>query len=146
MTFASEQAMVDRFVEHLEADRAPWGKVCFTREFDYSRGRADIVALAAENLLIAIEAKLSDWKYALHQAYRNTCFAHLSFVLLPRKNALKALEVLSEFEKRSVGLCYVDHEKIVVLHQPARAVPIEPWLAYEAQTVCICGADFVRAQ
>ena len=76
MTFATEQMLVDRFVGLLEANRTPWGEVSYTREFDYSRGRTDIVAVASPDTLIAIEAKLKDWKYALHQAYRNTCFAH----------------------------------------------------------------------
>jgi hypothetical protein len=143
MTFLSEQDLVNCFVEHLQADAGPWGKVRFIREFDYSRGRTDIVALAAEGFLIAVEAKLTDWKYALHQAYRNTCFAHLSFVLLPKKNALRALQHVGEFEKRRVGLCYADGSQIMVLHHASRATaPIEPWLTYEALCGCICGNDF----
>jgi len=47
-----------------------------------------MLAKREANTLIAVEAKLKDWKYALHQAYRNTCFARQSFVLLPKAVAL----------------------------------------------------------
>jgi hypothetical protein len=72
MTFPSEKKLVDRFVSLLETDQTPWGKVACSREFDYSRGRADIVAVISPNMLVAVEAKLGNWKEALHQAYRNT--------------------------------------------------------------------------
>lgn len=132
MTFATEQVLVESFVDLLRLNRTPWGEVRFTREFDYSRGRADIVALADANVVIAVEAKLKDWKVALHQAYRNTCFAHRSFVLLPKAAAMTALQFRIEFEQRGVGLCYVDGAEIVVLQDALHTVPIEPWLASEA--------------
>ena len=132
MTFVSEQKLVDRFVGLLEADRTPWGKVAFTREFDYSRGRTDVVAVSDSNTLIAVEAKLVDWKRALHQAYRNTCFAHRSFVLVPQKIALAAAAFVAEFESRRVGLCYIGESNLVVLQDSPSTVPLEPWLAKEA--------------
>jgi hypothetical protein len=132
MIFQSEKNLVDRFVSLLQTDQTPWGKVTFSREFDYSRGRTDVIAVAETNTVIAVEAKLEDWKYALHQAYRNTCFAHHSFVLLPKKTALTAMSFLAEFERRSVGLCYIDEASLVVLHDSPRSAPLEPWLASEA--------------
>ena len=107
MTFTTEQMLVDTFVSLLETERTPWGAVLFAREFDYLRGRVDIVAVANAHTLIAVEAKLKDWKSALHQAYHDTCFAHQSFVLLPKARALAALNFLGEFQRRSVGLCYM---------------------------------------
>jgi hypothetical protein len=132
MTFTTEKMLVDSFVSLLVSNRAPWGKVRFTREFDYSRGRTDIVALAEADTLIAVEAKLKDWKGALHQAYRNTCFANQSFVLLPKATALTALAFIAEFERRGVGLCYVDGLDVVVLQDSPHSSPIEPWLASQA--------------
>lgn len=134
MTFATEKMLVDSFVSLLVSNRAPWGNVRFTREFDYSRGRTDIVALVGADTLIAIEAKLKDWKSALHQAYRNTCFAHQSFVLLPKATALTALACVAEFERRGVGLCYLDGLDLVVLKDSPHSVPIEPWLASHAMS------------
>jgi hypothetical protein len=132
MTFATERKLVDTFVALLEANRTPWGKLLYAREFDYSRGRTDIVAVAESEILIAIEAKLKDWKTGLQQAYRNTCFAHRSFVLLPKATALTALGSLAEFERRGVGLCYIEGGEIVVLQDSPLALPVEPWLVSEA--------------
>jgi hypothetical protein len=132
MTFGTEKMLVESFLEILESDRTPWSLVRFTCEFSYSRGRTDVIAVGNSGTLVAFEAKLTDWKYALHQAYRNTCFAHRSYVVLPKKAALIALRYLGEFEKRGVGLCYVDCAKITVLRESSFALPIEPWLASEA--------------
>lgn len=132
MTFKSEQHLVDDFVDLLETDQTPWGKLECSREFDYSRGRTDVVALSEGEVLIAIEAKLKDWKHALHQAYRNTCFAHQSFVLLPKKIALSAASYKAEFERRGVGLCYIENTTLVVIYNSRLTTPIEPWLAKEA--------------
>jgi hypothetical protein len=97
------------------------------------------VAVSNAETLIAFEAKLKDWKCALHQAYRNTCFAHRSFVLLPRAVALTARGFLGEFERRGVGLCYIDGADLVVLHESPHTMPIEPWLASEAISH-VCGS------
>ena len=132
MTFETESKLVDSFVGLLETNRTPWGCVRFAREFDYSRGRTDVIAFANAETLIAIEAKLKDWKCALHQAYRNTCFAHRSFVLLPKAVALTARVYLAEFEKRGVGICYIDDAGLIVLHDSPHTPPHEPWLAREA--------------
>jgi hypothetical protein len=132
MTFKSEQNLVDKFVNLLETNQTPWGKVECSREFDYLRGRADVVAMAGPDMLIAVEAKLEDWKEALHQAYRNTCFAHRSFVLLPKNVALAAGVFRAEFERRGVGLCYIDSANLVILHDSPLSNPLEPWLASQA--------------
>jgi hypothetical protein len=132
MKFKSEENLVDRFVSLLETDQTPWGKVTCSREFDYSRGRADVVAVACQDTLIAVEAKLEDWKGALHQAYRNTCFAHRSFVLLPKNVALVAGVFRAEFERRGVGLCYIDNASLVIVYDSQLVAPLEPWLASEA--------------
>ena len=132
MTFQSEQKLVDEFVSLLESDLTPWGKVAVSREFDYSRGRTDVLAISGSETVIAIEAKLLDWKLALHQAYRNTCFAHRSFVLLPKDAALAAAIFGVEFERRKVGLCYIDDANLIILCDSPSMSPLEPWLASQA--------------
>jgi len=130
MVFNTEQMLVDNFLSLLESSSTPFGDVRFACEVDYLRGRPDVVALTEENHVIAFEAKLTDWRTALQQAYRNTCFAHQSFVLLPKTAALSALNCLGEFEMRGVGLCYLDGSNgVVVLHDSPHGTPIEPWLA-----------------
>ena len=143
MTFDTEEMLVDQFVGLLEMNETPWGMVRFAREFNYSRGRTDVIVVESTDRLIAVEAKLTDWRQALHQAYRNTCFAHRSFVLLPKRTAFKALSFLVEFERRGVGLCYLGDAGVTILHDSPCSVPIEPWLSSEALSMVnheLCGA------
>lgn len=102
-------------------------------EFDYQRGRADVVAISADGRVLAFEAKLRAWREALHQAYRNLCFAELSYVVLPATTAARAVEHLGEFRARGVGLCCMLADGILVLH-PAQlqASPLQPWLRERA--------------
>lgn len=132
MTFKTERLLVNHFVSQLTACNTPWGEVRFVREFDYARGRTDVVVLHESGELIAFEAKLNDWRHALHQAYRNTCFAHQSFVLMPKHTALEAAAFRHDFEARGVGLCYVDAEGLHVLTDALPTSPLEPWLARAA--------------
>jgi hypothetical protein len=133
MSFASEKILVETFVTRCGADRSPWGKVQLATEFDYQRGRTDVVAYTANQSVIAIEAKLQDWRTALHQAYRNRCFAHRSYVLLPKETAMRAHRYAGEFDRRQVGICYLEGADIVVLHSSAESNPIEPWLSLRAK-------------
>jgi len=137
MTFANEKILVKRILALLQSESTCWGPVHVAPEFFYSRGRADLVALDENERLIAFEAKLKNWKAALHQAYRNTCFAHCSYVVLPKEVALDAFRFVGEFEKRGVGLCYVATD-LVVLHESSHNQPIEPWLACDAMNLA-CG-------
>jgi hypothetical protein len=128
-----EQALVESFIDQLAAEQSPWGDVQVAREFDYRRGRTDIVACTASDSVIAIEAKLTDWRGALHQAFRNRCFAHQSYVLLPKDLAFRAHQFAGEFDRRRVGICYLDDGQIIVLHPAIECDPIEPWLSARAK-------------
>jgi hypothetical protein len=128
----SEEDLVNSFIKFLESENSPWGKIKFVREFFYSRGRTDVVAITEDLKIVAFEAKLDKWKEAVHQAYRNTCFAHESYVVLPQRrvNSMRIYE--NEFDKRGVGLCSVDAFSIQVI-KPARQVnPIQNWLTQKA--------------
>ena len=125
----TERNLVRQFVRGLRDVSCPWGKVGVSREFDYSRGRADLVVAAEDgNHLIAFEAKLKRWRDALQQAYRNLCFAHSSYVILPRRTALRAQLYAGEFAYRNVGLCYIERDRINVVLTSEKSIPIEPWL------------------
>jgi hypothetical protein len=137
MIFANEKTLVDRLLVLLQGQSTFCGRVHITAEFFYSRGRTDVVAVDRDETLIAFEAKLKDWKTALHQAYRNTCFAHSSYVVLPKKAAFSAFQFIGEFEKRGVGLCYMDDSALVVLRMSSHREPIEPWLAYDAVSLAL---------
>lgn len=133
MVFPNEQTLVALFVSRLSAGRSPLGAVQVATEFYYQRGRTDIVACTAEKTLIAVEAKLENWRGALQQAFRNRCFAHRSYVLMPKNAALRAHRYAAEFDRRQVGICYLEGVEIVVLHPSVEADPIEPWLSLKAQ-------------
>ncbi len=129
----SERDLVDRFAHALASESTPWGPVRFTREFDYQRGRTDVVALDASGDVIAIEAKLTRWRDALQQAYRNRCFAHTSYVLLPKSVALRAIRWEIDFRARGVGVCYFDGDELAIVLDAARAEPLQPWLCQVAE-------------
>lgn len=129
--FLTEAALVDALLKGLETAR-PWGVEEIAREFFYLRGRTDVVSVISGGNVVAFEAKLEKWREALHQAYRNTCFAHWSFVLVPSQVARQAERFLAEFERRRVGLCTLAEGEIVVLYEASWAPPLQPWLAAQA--------------
>jgi hypothetical protein len=131
--YSTEKMLVDQFVRVLGSIENPWGPMSVSCEFAYSRGKTDVVALADGDVLIAFEAKLKDWRCALDQAYRNTCFAHKSYVVVPKATALTAFVYVAEFKRRGVGLCYVDNSgALTILVEPETLTPIEPWIATRA--------------
>lgn len=131
-TYSSEQALVDNFLTCLQQDGAPWVSQGVCKEFFYQRGRADIVAVSESGEVIAIEAKLTRWRDALQQAYRNTCFAHRSYVLLPTRAAKIAERHPNAFQRRGVGLCTVIDGELLILYPAPKATPLQSWLSSEA--------------
>ena len=125
--YLTEKDLVEQFLNKLTAAEL-WDNSNFFTEFNYSRGKTDIVVISHENTVIAIEAKLSNWKYALQQAYRNLCFADKSYILLPIEIALRVKEFEYEFKKRGVGLCSIEDEQIIILKEAEHNQPLQPWL------------------
>jgi len=134
--YKTEFNLVRMFVQLLRRGLGPWGMVHVAREFRYDRGRTDVLALGEKGKhLIAFEAKLEKWRDALDQAYRNTCFAQSSYVLLPRHLALRLDKHVRDFEYRNVGLCYIDGGKISIAFVAERIAPPERWLLDEARRI-----------
>ena len=138
--YRSENLLAEEFCSALESAESPWGEVAFIREFGYVRGRADVVALDSEGNVLAFELKLEKWFEALHQAYRNTCFAHRSYVVLPEPTARRAERHPHEFVRRSVGLCYLKDGDVVVSFQALREPPLQPWLSSAAASEVSVGS------
>lgn len=61
-------------------------------------------AVPLVNEIVAIEAKLSDWRRALGQAYRHLDFAQRSFVLLDATRSASAIQNIVQFKRLNVGL------------------------------------------
>jgi hypothetical protein len=126
--YHSEDAFAKEFCSLLECPSSPWGKVDVLREFNYVRGRTDVIAIDENDNVFAFELKLTKWSEAVHQAYRNTCFAHGSYVILPEDTAGLASKYFSEFRARSVGLCSIINGSIHVILPAVHQKPIQPWL------------------
>jgi len=127
--YACERLLVEDLCLSLKSDSTPWGRVDFACEFDYCRGRADVVVVNEDDDVIAFEAKLQRWRDAVHQAYRNRCFAHHSYVLVPSHVAERARTDDREFRRRRVGLCHLEAGSVVVTVPSVRQTPIQLWLS-----------------
>jgi len=126
--FPTEEALVEAIAAGLTSDASPWSGLSLTREFNYTGGRADIVAVDDAGNVIAFEAKLSRWRIALNQAYRNTAFAHYSYVVLPSPAAFRAARSTGDFARHSVGLCAATSNGLEVLIQAPFGAPVLPGL------------------
>ena len=127
-----EADLVRDFIRAMSSQHLPSRPSDIGQEFYYGSGRADVVLASTSGEVWAIEAKLTRWRDALNQAYRNTCFAHRSFVLLPWAVAERAAVYSAEFEMRGVGICALRDGQVVVVQDAARSEPIQPWLTGQA--------------
>lgn len=131
--FAYESELVAAAIQAFAAGLDEWGVVEFGLEFDYRCGRTDIVAVSGNGSIIAIEAKLRDWRGALQQAYRNTSFASESYVLMPHAAIPRVLAHAIEFSRRGVGICVVEPDALRVVHPARRRKdPLLPALSQRA--------------
>lgn len=112
--FRTEAELVSSFVRILEQGKSCWGEVQVATEWSHPSGLTDVLVRTRNQRLVAFEAKLSDWRRAFHQAYRNASFAQRVYVLLPRDRIARPLEHRSSFELRGIGLCSVKDGKIYV--------------------------------
>ena len=133
--YTSEYVLVRKFCSLLNEENSPWGKLKFVEEFYHPSGRTDLVATDENNNLFAFEMKLEKWKVALIQAYRNTSFAHQSYVVVPEAIAKKAIKYEDQFKRRSVGLCFVNREGIIKLVEANHNESLQPWLTEKAKYV-----------
>jgi len=79
-------------------------------------------------VLYAFEAKLSDWRRALQQAYRYSYFSDKAIVVLPRSRAGRVLDFLSLFRAIGIGLWLYDAttEQVRKVHTPRRCTAKNP--------------------
>lgn len=143
--YTSEAALVEEFAAHAQRWKGPWGPLQLALEFDYAAGRVDLIALTRSNELLAFEAKLTRWRDALHQAFRNTFFASRSYVVLPRNAAERAASYAAEFQRRRVGLCaLIDGTVQIVLAASVIYRPVQPWLTTQAVVMIRQGNEHIE--
>jgi hypothetical protein len=102
-------------------------------EFFHGSGRTDVIAQSGGEL-IAFETKLKNWRAAMQQAYRNSSFAHYSYVALPAAAANKAN--IADFVKRNIGLCSINRGHVEVTIAAPKQKPLKPWVTASALAVC----------
>jgi hypothetical protein len=86
--------------------------------------------------LIAVEAKISDWRRVLVQAYRNLQFADESWVVLDHTFARPAIAQLDRFRVAGVGLASVERGRGLFIHHAATTQgPMSPAKRWQAQAV-----------
>lgn len=94
--------------------------------------RRSLKKVFAFERIIAIEAKLQDWRKALAQAAANLWFASHSYVLLPPLRCLA--EILKEAKKLGVGVFIFDGKTTTLVSKPKqRRLPASygSWLIHE---------------
>ncbi len=132
--FASEATLVEAFVQKLARGRSPWGKLELATEWDHKSGSVDVLGRTRQKSLIAFEAKLTEWKRAYMQAYRNAAYANKVLVLMPAATVHRALAEAAEFELRGIGLCSFDGREIRVLIEPKEQDELLRWVRERAHT------------
>lgn len=85
---------------------------------------------------LVVEAKLSKWKKALEQAYRNKLYANKSYVILDKKRANGAIKNINEFITTNIGLGVIDRKtkELEIIFKPKSKNKISKyfkWLANE---------------
>lgn len=68
--------------------------------------------------IIAIEAKVSNWKRGLYQAYRYREYANKSYLALHSNYIHRALKNAGEFRRFNIGLIEVSNKSISILIEP----------------------------
>lgn len=129
--FMLEKDLVSDFINIVQY-KNPWGLISFNTEFNYNGGRTDLIGTNENNDVIAIEAKLIKWKTAIQQAYRNTCFANKSYVLLPKSVSDKICKYDQYFHNRGIGLCCLENNQIKIIIEAQEENPIMPSISKKA--------------
>lgn len=136
-SYELESDLVKDFRTTISGAHNTFAIIAVATEFNYVEGKVDLVARDSNGDLVAFETKLSRWRTALNQAYRNSSFAHYSYVVLPElpETALDNLVGhFDEFHRRSVGLCFFGSSGIEVKIPATRRSPIQPWLTNSAMS------------
>jgi hypothetical protein len=143
----SERDLVHTFMSLILERRSPFTAPRIASEFNYLNGKTDVIALGKNHRLIGFEAKMTKWKDALHQAYKNATFCHLSYVLVPAEVSTRAARARELFLQRRVGLCSLDKRGRIKIAIPAPFNrPLQPWLTKSAKEFILKNSDARKAR
>ncbi len=131
-SYEVESDLVDDFQTTVSNTHSKFAITAIATEFNYIEGKVDLIAEDSNGDLVTFEAKLSRWRNALNQAYRNSSFSHYSYVVLPEKAIDNMVGSIDEFNRRGVGLCSIGISGLKVTIPATRRNPIQPWLTDKA--------------
>ncbi|MHA1380221.1 MAG: hypothetical protein ACTSRG_17745 [Candidatus Helarchaeota archaeon] len=107
-----EIIFVDNFCEFLEERRIKYKRELW-RGTRINEGYVDIVI--SKSILIGVEAKLNNFKGVLNQAWINTLYFPLSYILYPRFPSYKNIKKL---KKTNIGLIIPRGKKFRIVRKP----------------------------
>src|SRR5690606_4254422 len=128
--YVTEASLVGDFIAALRTGATCWGPVQIVSEWVHSAGSVDVLCRTRSRKLVAFEAKLSDWRRAFHQAFRNGTYANRVYVVLPIHAARIACKHRLLFEAHGVGLCSINRGRV---HVHVRATPQPQLLTWVTQ-------------
>jgi hypothetical protein len=131
--YTLEQHLVSDFLSRLVEDFYVYGINGVATEFFYQSGCTDVVASTHSGQVIAFEAKLDRWQIALNQAYRNRCFAHQSFVVLPERTVPRTMGHWDFFVRHGIGIVSVSKTRVINVLDSQPRSPIFTWLTERAR-------------
>lgn len=118
---ATEAEIVARIVEHLGDLVGSASSLHFAAEVrTHGRSRADVLVLADDDL-VAVEAKLTDWRRALGQAALNQSVVDLSYVAMWQGRT--SPDLLTHAAAEGIGVVGVSPGGLSVLVSPRRGRP-----------------------
>lgn len=131
-SYKVESDLVEDFRTIITNTHSKFAITAIASEFNYIEGKVDLIAKDCNGDLVTFEAKLSRWRKALNQAYRNSSFSHYSYVILPENTIINASSNIAEFSRRGVGLCSIGASGLKITIPAIRTNPIQPWLTDKA--------------
>lgn len=132
MTFSNERELVEAFKNSAFFETLIKDNSKFDEEVKGFFGIPDIVVVQLnkeKQISYAFEAKLSNWKRALFQAFRYKAFVNKSFVVMDHDSVKSALSQTDRFCRSNIGLISIDHTGEVHCHyDPFYEPPYSPQL------------------
>ena len=121
----TEEAFVATFLKSdVHFPRKSRRNLCYVTEVRITTNRVDIVYFERKNCeiktIMAVEAKLKDWRRALQQAHRDKLFAERTYVALPEKYSAPAIANIDQFRRALVGLIIVGERGAKTYYDPPR--------------------------
>lgn len=92
----------------------------FLTQLDDDIFRVDREYKQVADLVVSVEAKLRDWRKALHQAQRYRRFSDLTFVLLDGSRVASAVSNLEAFKRCNVGLVSLTGAQVTLHFVPSK--------------------------